>query len=603
MGNGNIGAHIETIPARKIQSIVNIDRQESEENTIYNDESSEDIYVNEALTGHKPVPLGISNKVKESVCKIIIKKKRAIIYGTGFFLKISESLKFLFANYHTINKDLINDNIEIEIWNKEKMSLNLKKRYIKFYPEKSKDVTIIEIKEEDKIYEKIKFLDYDLNYKERGYSSYQDAYVFTLQYPSGDDISSGSGKILSINNYEFTHDISTEKGSSGCPIILLNNNINLILVIGIHKCANISKSINCGTFIGEIINEFKNNSKITKKESNDIIAKINIKDKEVNKFIRIINSYENYMEYNGKTSLQKCKNEKKIKECEIRINNELIRFSYFHVFEKEGNYTIKYTFKNLLTKTNYLFSECSSLISIDLSNFNTNNVTNMSSMFYRCSSLKNIVLSNFKTQNVTDMCSMFDGCSSLKNIDLFNFNTQNVTDMCSMFDGCSSLFSLDLSNFNTQKVKKMCKMLNGCSSLKKIYLSNFKTKNCTDMCSLFNGCSSLISIDLSNFNTQNVKNMCKMFYGCSSLKNIDLLNFNTQNVTNMSYMFSKCSSLSSLDLSNFKILNSLNMCKMLSGCSSLVCVNLYNFNPEKFAKNNCDIKKELFGLFEGCSAL
>ena len=72
----------------------------------------------------------------------------------------------------------------------------------------------------------------------------------------------------------------------------------------------------------------------------------------MNKFIRIINSYENYTEYNGKTSLQKCKNEKEIKECEIRINNELIRFSYFHVFEKEGNYTIKNTFKSLLTKTN-----------------------------------------------------------------------------------------------------------------------------------------------------------------------------------------------------------------------------------------------------------
>ena len=83
-------------------------------------------------------------------------------------MKISESLKFLFTNNHVINKDLSNDNIEIELWNKEKMSLNLKKRYIKYYPEKSKDITIIEIKKEDKIYEKIKFLDYDSNYKERG---------------------------------------------------------------------------------------------------------------------------------------------------------------------------------------------------------------------------------------------------------------------------------------------------------------------------------------------------------------------------------------------------------------------------------------------------
>ena len=34
---------------------------------------------------------------------------------------------------------------------------------------------------------------------------------------------------------------------------------------------------------------------------------------------------------------------------------------------------------------------------------------------------------------------MFSGCSSLTNINLSNFNTQNVTDMGWMFNGCSSL--------------------------------------------------------------------------------------------------------------------------------------------------------------------
>ena len=78
-------------------------------------------------------------------------------------MKISDSLKFLFTNYHVINQDLINDNIEIEIWNNEKMNLDLSQRYIKYF-EKPEDVTIIEIKEEDKIYKDIKFLDCDLNY-------------------------------------------------------------------------------------------------------------------------------------------------------------------------------------------------------------------------------------------------------------------------------------------------------------------------------------------------------------------------------------------------------------------------------------------------------
>ena len=43
-----------------------------------------------------------------------------------------------------------------------------------------------------------------------------------------------------------------------------------------------------------------------------------------------------------------------------------------------------------------MFSGCSSLKSIDLSSFNTNNVTDMSHIFCECSSLKrdNIIINN-----------------------------------------------------------------------------------------------------------------------------------------------------------------------------------------------------------------
>ena len=75
--------------------------------------------------------------------------------------------------------------------------------------------------------------------------------------------------------------------------------------------------------------------------------------------------------------------------------------------------------KNKLSKTCFMFWRCSSLTNINLSNFNTQNVTNMGSMFDGCSSLTNINLSNFNTQNVTDMSCMFSCCSSLTNINLF----------------------------------------------------------------------------------------------------------------------------------------------------------------------------------------
>ena len=41
---------------------------------------------------------------------------------------------------------------------------------------------------------------------------------------------------------------------------------------------------------------------------------------------------------------------------------------------------------------------------------------------------------------------MFSGCKSLTNIGLSNFNTQNVTDMSFMFKECYSLANIYLSN-------------------------------------------------------------------------------------------------------------------------------------------------------------
>ena len=48
-----------------------------------------------------------------------------------------------------------------------------------------------------------------------------------------------------------------------------------------------------------------------------------------------------------------------------------------------------------------IFSYCSSLTSLNLSNFNT--VNNMSCMFSYCSSLTSLNLSYFNTHNVKDM--------------------------------------------------------------------------------------------------------------------------------------------------------------------------------------------------------
>ena len=48
-----------------------------------------------------------------------------------------------------------------------------------------------------------------------------------------------------------------------------------------------------------------------------------------------------------------------------------------------------------------MFGECKSLTDINLSSFDSSNVTDMRNMFYECHNLTNINLANLNTSNVT----------------------------------------------------------------------------------------------------------------------------------------------------------------------------------------------------------
>ncbi len=75
--------------------------------------------IDEVITGSKPIPLKIANKVTKAVCKIIIETNGGINHGTGFFLNYSESKKFLMTCYHVINPSLENRKITLEIHNQK----------------------------------------------------------------------------------------------------------------------------------------------------------------------------------------------------------------------------------------------------------------------------------------------------------------------------------------------------------------------------------------------------------------------------------------------------------------------------------------------------
>ena len=112
-----------------------------------------------------------------------------------------------------------------------------------------------------------------------------------------------------------------------------------------------------------------------------------------------------------------------------------------------------------------------------LKDLDTSNVNSMYSMFENCSSLTSLDLSNFNTSNVTNMYSLFYGCSLLTSLDLSSFDTSNVTNMRYMFGSCSALTSLNLSNWNTSNVTDMTSMFAGCSKLKDVYITVEATLN------------------------------------------------------------------------------------------------------------------------------
>ena len=252
------------------QDIDNIPNKQKEKSIIY-----------EKDTGNaKMISLDIINKLKKSFCKISYKNN---INGVGFFIILNNSFKCIMTNYHVLSENLINNIINIQLYNNKNINILLYNRDIKFY--NNLDITIIEIKESDGIIKDINFLDYDLNYI-RGYEQYLNIDIFTLQNLREKGISTLSGNIKSIyNKFEFIHNINTENISSGSPIILIDN----LKVIGIHKGGDKNKKLSYGSFIGEIFNE-----NINLIENNYIIGEIYISEKNIGENIRIINSYEEY---------------------------------------------------------------------------------------------------------------------------------------------------------------------------------------------------------------------------------------------------------------------------------------------------------------------
>ena len=161
---------------------------------------------------------------------------------------------------------------------------------------------------------------------------------------------------------------------------------------------------------------------------------------------------------------------------------------------------------------------------------------------YYCESID---LDSVNTSEMTIAYKMFYGGVLLTSLDISDWDTGNVTNMEMMF-AYSSMGSIDLSGWNTGSVIYMNSMFRGSTRLKSVNLSGWDLRNVTTLYGMFQGCDSLTSVDFKGWNTSNVQNMAFMFYQCKSIQSLDLSEWNTGNVINMAYMFCECPNLTTI---------------------------------------------------------
>ncbi len=153
-----------------------------------------------------------------------------------------------------------------------------------------------------------------------------------------------------------------------------------------------------------------------------------------------------------------------------------------------------------VTDMSSMFSDCRNLTELDVRGFNTKNVEYLGRSGV-VASIDEGDVNNEEIEYVEEtyddvhyLNGMFSGCSGLTKIDVSNFNTGNVVNMYGLFSGCSNLTELDLSNFNTYNTTNMCGLFYNCNKLASIDLSSFDTSNVSDMSLIFEECINLKTI-------------------------------------------------------------------------------------------------------------
>ena len=147
---------------------------------------------------------------------------------------------------------------------------------------------------------------------------------------------------------------------------------------------------------------------------------------------------------------------------------------------------------------------------IDLTDIDISELDNLSSIFCGLK-LEVVDISGWDTSNVTAMAYMFSRCKNLKNIiGIENLDVLKLKRANFMFDSCENLVELDLTNWNPISLQNAWSMFYRCSNLKIIKnIENWQLPNINDVSYMFYNCAKL-DVDLSNWDLSNLQNSLKL---------------------------------------------------------------------------------------------
>ena len=499
----------------------------------------------------------ITRQMKNCICKIHNCRGN----GTGFFCRIpyhNAHIKILITNNHVLNENDVMDNKIITFsMNNNIKDIKIEKGRRK-YTSEIYDTTIIEIKEKDYLDDMIEYLEIDddnlkaiksenKQFLEEHFNNlYRNESLYVLNYLGGKEIVLSYGFFVKIEASKIYHKCCTNNGSSGAPILSLENN----KLIGIHNGSVNNFNFNLGTLIAYPIVDFQN-IQTTKRTPKTPLNSITIKYKiyEYDEKLRLFgeefvknNKYNCVIILNGNTQ--------DLSE-HIYIDEKMRTKGYMEIHLKEIKpiHSMSHMFCRGIEEADRM------LVTFikDFSEWDTRYITDMSYLFCCCEELEKLPdISSWNTSNVIDMSNMFSYCGKLEYLpDISNWDTSNVINMSHMFANGWKIKELpDISKWDTSKVKNMEHIFTRCGFNNIPNISKWETSNLSNISYMFSFCYNLKSLpDISIWKIKSNINMKGMFYYCYYLENVpDISEWNITRETRLLYIFYYCHHLHRNDL-------------------------------------------------------